>query len=408
MKIVLINHSDVRGGASVVTYRLMKALRGIGHDARMLVVHKATDDPNVVKGGPAWLQKGAFIVEELDILAACGGRKENIFKLSCGTAGLALSKHPLIEEADCVILNWVNQGMLALSEIGAIASKKPTLWTMHDMWNLTALCHHAGDCQQYKEEKGCRECPMTRWGYLGRNTWRRKRTLYDGTAIQFVAVSSWLSKLCVESGLMRNQKVACIPNAFPVEEFYTEPRKSRAEMGLPEGKKIIAMGAARLDDPIKGLDYAIEALNGLTAEDALAVFFGTIRDENALKNLKFPYLCLGSLDTEAVRELLAHASVVMSTSLYETLPGTLVEGMAAGCTPVSFDRGGQGDIMLPEAADFLVKAYDTKAFTAALERALRTPLPPEALREAVERKFSSEAVARQYADLINDTINNNK
>ena len=48
MKIVIINHSDTLGGASVVSYRLMKALRAMGVDASMLVSHKAGNDP--VKG----------------------------------------------------------------------------------------------------------------------------------------------------------------------------------------------------------------------------------------------------------------------------------------------------------------------------------------------------------------------
>lgn len=38
MKLVLINHSDTIGGASVVTYRLLKALQAEGVDASMLVV----------------------------------------------------------------------------------------------------------------------------------------------------------------------------------------------------------------------------------------------------------------------------------------------------------------------------------------------------------------------------------
>ncbi len=45
MKVVLINHSDTRGGASVVTSRLAEALRREGVDARMLVVHR--------EGGPS-------------------------------------------------------------------------------------------------------------------------------------------------------------------------------------------------------------------------------------------------------------------------------------------------------------------------------------------------------------------
>ena len=46
-----------------------------------------------------------------------------------------------------------------------------------------------------------------------------------------------------------------------------------------------------------------------------------------------------------LRELYAHSTVLMSTARYETLPTTLIEGQAAGCTPVAFDSSGQCDII---------------------------------------------------------------
>ena len=39
-KVVLVNHSDTLGGAAIVTFRLMQALRQIGVDARMVVLRK--------------------------------------------------------------------------------------------------------------------------------------------------------------------------------------------------------------------------------------------------------------------------------------------------------------------------------------------------------------------------------
>ncbi len=45
MSTVIINHSDSRGGASVVSLRLLEALCAAGHDATMLVAHKAGDNP---------------------------------------------------------------------------------------------------------------------------------------------------------------------------------------------------------------------------------------------------------------------------------------------------------------------------------------------------------------------------
>ena len=89
---------------------------------------------------------------------------------------------------------------------------------------------------------------------------------------------------------------------------------------IPKGKKIILMGAARLDDPVKGLDYAVEILNKLNADDTIAVFFGEIRNREALAGLHFPHIHIGTVSDAAIlRELYARATVVISTSLYETL-----------------------------------------------------------------------------------------
>ena len=39
-RIVLVSHNDRRGGAAIVTYRLMKTLQSLGHEADMLVFEK--------------------------------------------------------------------------------------------------------------------------------------------------------------------------------------------------------------------------------------------------------------------------------------------------------------------------------------------------------------------------------
>ena len=65
MKVVLVNHSDSLGGASVVTYRLMEALIAQGVDARMLVVKKSTGSPYVAEGGGGGAGRWAVIAVHL-------------------------------------------------------------------------------------------------------------------------------------------------------------------------------------------------------------------------------------------------------------------------------------------------------------------------------------------------------
>lgn len=371
----------------------------------MLVTHKASSDPDVVLAAPTWRSKLSFMAEHARIFAACGFEKKNIFKISIATDGAGIAGHPLVKSADVVALGWVNQGMMSLADIGKIASQKPVVWTMHDMWNITSLCHHAAHCLQWREgiqPSHCCECPLVKVKSLGRSTWRRKSELYKAGGITFVAVSSWLKSLSAESSLMEGQDVRYIANPFSVEDYSLTPTNSRASLGLPEDKKLIVMGAARLDDPIKGLPLAVEALNHVESNDAVAVFYGALKDPHALDELKFPHIWLGPLPAEKVRELYAHASVVMSTSHYESFGLTLVEGMAAGCTPVSFDRGGQSDIISTWTDGHLIQYADTAAFASALDDALAHPRNPESLRASVAARFSSPSIASQYTALFEE------
>lgn len=392
MKIAIISHSDTRGGAAVAAMRLMQALRERGHDARMLVARKGSDDPSVIVAGPAWRMRMCFLREHLEIFLRNGLSRSRLFQASIANCGLPLSRHPWVEQADAVILGWVNQGLLSLAEIGRI--KAPVTWIMHDMWNLTGVCHHAGECERYKGQCGC--CPLlasSAQADLSRSTWLRKRSLYAAKPIRFVAVSRWLAGKCAESGLMAGERVDVVPNPFPAEQYYSEPRQPRAALGLPQGKRLIAMGAARLDDPVKGLGMAIDALNSVQAPDAAAVFFGGIRDASAFSRLKMPYVHLGPVDLATAREVYAHADVVLSSSRYETLPTTLIEGMAAGCVPVSFGAGGQADIVDHLSTGYIARHLDCADLAAGIDWALAGNVDHKSLPSVIKDKFGAAAVA---------------
>ncbi len=133
-----------------------------------------------------------------------GLHRRNLFKLDAARVGLPLHRHPWVREADVVCLNWVNQGMLSLGGVERIAAMgKPLVWTMHDMWCATGLCHHAGDCTRYRE--ACGRCPLIerppRTADLSRRRFERKQLAYGRSGITFVAVSTWLAaRCCAASG----------------------------------------------------------------------------------------------------------------------------------------------------------------------------------------------------------------
>lgn len=414
MKVVLINHSDRLGGAAVVTYRLMHALRRAGVDARMLTFFKTSEDENVTEACRRNKRTALFLAERGCIFMSNGFSKKNLFKVSIANTGLPLHKHRWVQEADVIVLNWINQGMLSLEGIRRLAQLgKPIVWTMHDMWCMTGICHHAHECERYKQSCGC--CPYVYQGAvradISRIVWKQKKELYNEVGLQFVAVSNWLAQLGQESTLLSKQNVKVIPNAFPIDFYMTYATSPVKEFNIDYTKNLIVMGAARLDDPIKGINYAVDAFNYLAdkypdeAKDCVAVLFGDIRDKSILERIRLPYRHLGRInDPKLLRQLYASSKVVISTSLYETLPGTLIEGQAAGCVPVTFGKGGQRDIIDHKINGYIAEYKSYKDIVEGIRWALKNAPDRNMLHDEVKRRFSADVIARRYIDLFTSLL----
>ena len=130
------------------------------------------------------------------------------------------------------------------------------------------------------------------------------------------------------------------------------------------------------------------------------MFFGAIRDSAALDALKRPYTALGMVaDASILRELYAQSTVVLSSSLYETLPGTLIEGQAAGCWAVSFGEGGQADIIEHGKTGYIARYRDAADLAAGIRLGLGGDFSPERQRQSVVDRFSAPAVAARYMAL---------
>ncbi len=414
MKIALINTSDTLGGAAIVTYRLMEALRNAGHDARMVTFVKYGDSPHVMESATRSQRGNRFVPERGWIFLHNGLNRENLFKVSIANTGMPLHRHPWIKEADIISLNWINQGTLSIKGIERIcALGKPVVWTMHDMWCMTGACHHAYECTGYRDR--CGNCQFFHGGSSGhdlsRSTWLRKKALFDKTDIHFVAVSRWLAEKCRHSSLLAGKPISVIPCAYPVESYHTEPYVTMHSYDIDYSRDIIVMGAARLDDPVKGLPYAIKAFNYVFdtnpswANRCLVVFFGNIRNPRLLNEMQLPFVHIGQVnDPKILRELYARAKVVVSSSLYETLGATLIEGQAAGAVPVSFGEGGQNDIIEHGVNGYIAEYRNPESLGRYIIKALEQPFDRAFLHNEVTRHFGAETIAARYIDLFRSLL----
>ncbi|MDE6078737.1 MAG: glycosyltransferase [Duncaniella sp.] len=413
-KIVLVNSSDILGGAAIVTFRLMQALRRAGLDARMVVYTKLSDEKNVSAISTRWRRGAAFMFERIGLFLANGLSRETLFKISSGRFALGVAAHPWVKEADIVCLGWFNQGLLGLKGIERLHKQgKRLVWTLHDMWAMTGICHHAYTCTHYF--KACGNCQFLNGGGqpndLSHRIWEDKHALYERVPIQFVTVSTWLEELARSSSLLRSMPVRTIHNAFPIDSYATEPSHPMTPILSGEKTDIIVFGAARIDDPIKDVDTAIDALNYIfdtnprAAEKMLVIFYGDLRDPRVLDRLRVSHRSLGLInDQQVVRDILASAKVVLSTSLYETLGGTLVEGQAAGAIPVCFAEDGRRDVVTHKVNGYVAARGDVRDFARGILWALKCGISRESLNASVRERFSSDIIARKYISLFEEII----
>lgn len=415
MKVVIVNRSDLRGGAAVVSYRLMEALRSQGIDARMLVWEKLSDNRYVERAEAHFGGRLPFLAERAAIYMANGRDRSTLFQIDTGAYGLPIHRHPLVNEADVVCFNWVNQGMVSLREVERIAQmRKPIVWTMHDTWLMTGLCHHTCGCNHYEQK--CGNCRLlgrkSRPNDLSARVWRRKQRLYSRVPIHFVAVSNWLARKGRGSSLLADRDVRVIHNPYALPIFHARRREKGAPLQL-------LIAAARLDDPIKGLPLLRNATQSLrrrfpdVAGRMRLTACGALKNPDALDGMGIECRYAGVRRPDEMPALLEQADIVVSSSLYETLPGTLVEAQAYGALPVAFDRGGQSDIVddgrtgvlasfgsddkesADNLADAMVRAVamidDTDAAT--LSRTLY---------DSVAEKFAADKIAQRYINLFNE------
>lgn len=396
-KIVIVNKSDSTGGAAVVSFRLLQALRSLGVDARMIVAERLTDSPYVGMAASSLSLRRAFLAERLGIFLANGLDRSTLFRIDTAADGVDIAGHPWVREADAVLLNWVNQGVLSLKGLRRlIASGKKILWTMHDMWCFTGVCHHADNCEGWLA--GCESCPLLQkrgaCKSLARKTHAAKvRSYGPRDSIRFVAVSNWLADLARKSTLLADRPVSVIPNAFPIEEYKERPNRSDSRLRL-------LFGAARLDDPIKGLPILVAATRHIAREyPSLArrltlVTFGAIRNPEALADVALPIENLGMIRGEGkLEEIYRGCDILVSTSHYETLPGTLVEAQAYGAVPVAFDRGGQRDIVAHLSTGYLADySEDEEAAARAIAEGILWA--SEAQSETMRRRMHASVLSR--------------
>ena len=422
MKVVILSTFERIGGAAIAANRLMHALRITGIDAKMIVRDKQSEDSQVIAVNSSFISKIVsriyFFVERLFILFYKRFRREDLFKISIANTGSNIDTMALVKTADIIHLHWINQGFLSLYDIAELVKLgKPIVWTLHDMWPCTGICHHARDCENYKEQCGnCFFLDSRKENDLSRKIFLKKKRLYEEHDFTFIACSEWLASRAQKSGLLVGKKIKTIPNPISSDFFYPlGENNSRELLGLPSDKYLLLFGALNVTDKRKGIDYLIQALGCLQKDDpdlyknVGLVVFGKVKDE--IKQLfSVPIYSMGYLtDNEKLVTLYNSVDLFVTSSLEENLPNTIMEAMACGIPCVGFRIGGIPEMIEHKKNGYVAEYMSAEDLAEGIKWVLNNQdksMLKYNCMEKVKREYASTIVAEKYISVYQSLLRN--
>lgn len=399
MRVLIVNTSENIGGAAIAANRLMEALKNNGVKAKMLVRDKRTEQITVAHIPQSPLLKWKFAYERFVIWKANGWRKHNLFQVDIANTGTDITSLPEFKEADVIHLHWVNQGFLSLKGIRRIIeSGKPVVWTLHDEWPFTGICHYSGTCTNY--QTACHDCPMLADGGgkndLSARTFRAKQQMLRGAHIIFVTCSHWLEKLARQSALLIGQEVTCIPNTINSNIFRpAEQVKMRLQCNLPIDKKLLLFGSLKTTDPRKGIDYLIEACRILKEKhEALAAQTGIVVVGNKADQIRelfpFPVYAIDYVnDEKQMARLYNTVDCYVTPSLEDNLPNTIMEALSCGIPCVGFNVGGIPEMISHRKNGYLAEARNAEDLAEGIRFVLENEQPEQLKANAIHTALTN-------------------
>jgi glycosyltransferase involved in cell wall biosynthesis len=412
MKVVLINTSDIEGGAARAAYRLHQGLQGIGVSSQMLVKNNKSGAPNVILSQNGIGNKFDKIISTISNspLRLYPERNRGIFSPQWLPDSLAAKVAKI--QPDIINLHWVCGGYMQVESVPKF--NKPLVWTLHDMWAFTGGCHYSEECDGYT--KSCGSCPQlhsSKDSDLSRWVWQRKAQAWKNLNLTLVTPSHWLAECAKSSSLLQEYPVNVIANGLDPEVYKPLNRLLvRESLNLPQNKQLVLFGAMQgTDDRWKGFPLLVPALQSLSKsgwQDKIELLvFGSSQPENPI-DVGFKTHYLGRLEDESLAKVYAAADVMVVPSRYEAFGQTASEALACGTPVVAFDVTGLKDIVDRQQNGYLAKPYETEDLARGIAWVLEDPDRHQKLcrsaRLKVEEKFTLQVQARAYKNLYEEIL----
>ena len=399
MKILHLSTYDIAGGGAIAAYRLHRGLIDSGIESRMLVQNRSSQDPTVeaLPSLPIQSLTHRLLRERWARVLREHRQRDGLpdGMISDSDAPYRPNDFKAIDDADLVHLHWTT-GMLDWPTVLPwLASRKPLVWTLHDMNPFLGTQH-------YRDPAETLPTAFARWD---QRVFARKRKLLDTiprNRLHFVAPSRWIKGVAEQSVSMSGREIHHIPNGIAEDSFRALEQRAvvRKSLGIPEDRLVIGFVAQSMAEPRKGMSQLLDVLGQKELSESRSILL--CAGGNPLSSSTLPTIYLGSIQSERLMNLFYNAlDLFVCPSLADNLPNTVMEAMACGVPTIAFAVGGIPEMVRPGISGWIAdRPGDVASLSEAMRSAMRELSSGGDYRKRCQVFIQSEySLSRQVASM---------
>ena len=342
------------GGAGIAAFRLHQSLKEKNYKSFILTI----DDfkkTNLIKN--IFIKYLSIILCKLDISSYW-------FPQSIGLLGQGLINKINDHEANIIHIHWINQGFLSIKEISEI--KKPIVWTLHDEWFYSGSEHY-----ETKEKLIFESIIYNEKVFLPkfiRKIFFKIRYLLSDIIIDY-KLSSWSKKsfyvISPSRWALKKLKKSKIKNLICkslVSENLISSSIFENKISSISSKIILYVSSQGIDDIRKGgfiIKPLIPFIKSLGYQLHIVGDYKSSKSELNHSNDVFFH---GKLKNKDLFTLMTKSSILFHPSLVDNKPNVMIESLLAGCPVITYNSGGQKEIINSKDEGICVENYSVKSF----------------------------------------------
>ncbi len=418
MKIIQVSNSDIQGGAARAAYRLHQGLIAIQQDSQMLTLDKRSPDETVLKLEHFSTDPHSTSLSTIQKRYINHNRTPlSNTSFSLPYPGIDLTAVDAIAIADIINLHWVAYFQSPVT-LHHLLTRKPVVWTLHDMWAFTGGCHYSAGCTQYQQ--CCAACPQLQADPDGLTAaiLQDRLDLLGDTPLVIVTPSQWLADCARRSRVLKNQRIEVIPYSIETDVFSPLDRaEAKRELRIDGGAIALLIGADNGNEHRKGFTELLQALNlccqnpqfqALLAAQKIQLWCFGIPNAQ-LTELNLPLHSFGTINSDRqLCQIYTAADLFVLPSLEDNFPNTMLEAMSCGTPVVAFEVGGIPDVVRNGVTGWTVPLGDISAMAAAILNCvfandLRERMG-RASRQVMSEQYALTIQAQRYLELYKDLV----